>query len=426
MRCFALVPAALLVFGIAFAIPQQAPSTPPSDGLDLLKRVTQRYANAKTYALAATEEMSTSGGYDESWQKTVIAAAEAPGGRYYFEGHGTMGGAIRISDGKTAWKYRIDENHYTAKPVATQNAHDAGPIPMSELALSRAQYLRDSLANLARTLHSASLYPEETLTVDGKLVRCLVLGIRNSDDNRAHPNEIVERTIWIDKENETIVKMVDHMDLKHVNGPASGQRTQVTTTTYSKTVLDDAVPDAVFTFVPPAGAILISDFPDPRESFGPTMTGDTVPALKLKSADGKVVPIESFRGKPVLLDFWATWCAPCVAAMPKLAQIYKEGKDKGLVLLSIDQDEDAAKATAFLEKNGYSWTNFHDGDGEIQNLMGSSPIPRTVLVDAKGQIVYDTTAGDENHLRSHLAQLGPEFHDLAPRAVQAPPCVVSK
>jgi hypothetical protein len=58
--------------------------------------------------------------------------------------------------------------------------------------------------------------------------------------------------------------------------------------------------------------------------------------------------------------------------------------------------------------------------------MGSSGIPRTVLVDANGQIVYDGTGGDENRLRTHLAQLGPEFKDLAPKDPQAAPCVASK
>ncbi len=156
------------------------------------------------------------------------------------------------------------------------------------------------------------------------------------------------------------------------------------------------------------------------------MAGDPIPALTFKSADGKATPIESFRGKPMLIDFWATWCAPCVASMPKLAEIYSEGKEKGLVFISVDQDEDASKASDFLAKKGYTWPNFHDGDGEIEKLMGSSGIPRTVLVDAKGQIVYDGTGGDENHLRAHIAQLGPEFKDLVPKAAQPSPCVVSK
>ena len=115
------------------------------------------------------------------------------------------------------------------------------------------------------------------------------------------------------------------------------------------------------------------------------MTGDQVPSLKLKSADGKVVALDSFRGKPVLLDFWATWCGPCVAALPQLAQIYQEAKDKGLVLLTVDQDEEANTAAKFLAKKGYTWPNFHDGDGEIEKLVGSSGIPRTMLVDAQGK-----------------------------------------
>lgn len=92
-------------------------------------------------------------------------------------------------------------------------------------------------------------------------------------------------------------------------------------------------------------------------------------------------------------------------------------------MISVDQDQEASKAVDFLAKNGYEWPNFHDGDGEIEKLMGSGGIPRTVLVDASGQIVYDGTGMDEKRLRTRLAQLGPEFRDLTPKA---PPCVDSK
>jgi thiol-disulfide isomerase/thioredoxin len=86
---------------------------------------------------------------------------------------------------------------------------------------------------------------------------------------------------------------------------------------------------------------------DPAKDFRNALAGEPAPSLKLKSEDGKVVALDSFRGKPVLLDFWAKWCGACVSALPKLAQIYQEAKDKGLILLTVDQDEEAKTAAEF-------------------------------------------------------------------------------
>jgi thiol-disulfide isomerase/thioredoxin len=168
------------------------------------------------------------------------------------------------------------------------------------------------------------------------------------------------------------------------------------------------------------------DFPDPQHDFGgANMTGDQAPSLKLKSADGKVVALDSFRGKPVLLDLWATWCGPCVAALPQLAQIYQDAKDKGLVLLTVDQDEEPDTADKFLTTKGYTWPNFHDGDGQIEKLVGSSRIPRTMLVDARGKITYDGSGMDEDQLRTAIVKLGPEYAALSPKPKQTP-CTASK
>jgi thiol-disulfide isomerase/thioredoxin len=197
-------------------------------------------------------------------------------------------------------------------------------------------------------------------------------------------------------------------------------------TTYTTTEFNGPVGENLFSFTPPPDAKLIQDFPDPAKDFGNVnLAGEPAPALKLKSEDGKVVALDSFRGKPVLLDFWATWCGPCVAALPQLAQIYQEAKDKGLVLLTVDQDEEANTAAEFLAKKGYGWPNFHDGDGEIENLVGPSGIPRTMLVNAQGKITYDAGGMDEDELRKEIAKLGPEYATLLPKPKQTP-CVASK
>jgi thiol-disulfide isomerase/thioredoxin len=424
MRRLFYVPAALLLLRAAVAVSQPIPAAPASGGLELLQRVAQHYADTKSYYIESSEEINLSSQYDRDWQKAVLIAAEAPGGQFYFDGRGHVGSAIKVSDGKSVWKYHVEEGRYTAGP-ATAATSATGPVPMAEMTLMNAQSTRERLADLAKDLKSADLLPETTLDVAGQPVICAVIRVRNADFKRANPNYSVENTIWIDKQREIVVKIEERAGGQLMfNVRTREDRDAVTS--YTKTVLDGPVPASLFKFEPPAGAVLIADFPDPRESFGPSMTGDTVPALKFKTADGKAVAIESFRGKPVLIDFWATWCAPCVASMPKLAEIYKEGKDKGLVMISVDQDQEASKAVDFLAKKGYEWPNFHDGNGEIEKLMGSGGIPRTVLVDAKGQIVYDGTGMDENHLRTHLAKLGPEFRDLSPKAPQPAPCVASK
>ncbi len=148
------------------------------------------------------------------------------------------------------------------------------------------------------------------------------------------------------------------------------------------------------------------------------MTGEQVPPFTLTSADGNTITVESFRGKPVLIDFWATWCAPCVTSLPRIAQIYEETKGKGLIVISVDRDEEAKTAADFLAKKGYTWPNFHD-NGEMEKLVGSSGIPRTMLIDGGGKIVYDGPM-DEDELRNEIAKLGPQYASFRSNSSQAP------
>jgi thiol-disulfide isomerase/thioredoxin len=229
------------------------------------------------------------------------------------------------------------------------------------------------------------------------------------------PSYPFDKTIWIDENRETVLRIVKHSHSQPMGAGGRGLPIdEETTTTFTNTTLDGSVPDSLFSFTPPADARLIENFPDPAKHFGGSgMTGEQAPSLKLKSADGKEVSLDSFRGKSVLIDFWATWCSPCVDALPKLDKIYQEAKDKGLVLILVDRDEETKTATDFLTKKGYNWPDFHD-DGEIEKIMGSSGIPREVLIDAQGKIVYDGGL-DEDELRTEIAELGPEYTSLRPK-----------
>jgi len=405
---------------VAFA---QTPSTSSSEGLELLTRVAKKYAEAKSYYIESVEERTSRSEYRHDWQKTLLTAAESPGDRYYYEGRSETGSIVRVTDGKTVWTYRVNEHRYTAKPVGVKESGKSKVLPFPEMALTEAEYLRKKLGTLAKSFKSADQLPDAKLKVSGHKISCYVVRLRSADQKRVSPKYSFDKTIWIDKDRQTVLRIVEHAHTYMTfPGGASMPLDEDITTTFPNTDLDGPVRDTLFSFVPPQDAKRIEDFPDPRKFGGETeLMGEQAPPLQLKSADGKVVSLESFRGKPVLIDIWATWCAPCVEGLPKLDKIYQEAKDKGLVLVSVDRDEEAKTATDFLSKKGYAWPNFHD-DGDIEKLMGESGIPQEVLVDAQGKIVYDG-AMDEDELRTEIAKLGPEYASLRPKPKDAP-CAV--
>lgn len=413
----------LAVLTPANLFPQAASATAPSNAVELLKRVAQHYAEAKSYRIEAVEERTSTNDLRRDWEKKTMIAAEASSGRYHYEGHSGFGSALRVSDGKTVWTYHVDAQQYTERPVAAEVSGRSRIIRMGEEALSDAEDLRRELGSFASHLKSATRLPDATLSVAGREVSCYVVRVQTADMKRETANYSFQRTYWIDKAHETILRTVEHAHTYLMFAAARIPMQEDGTTTYSVVELNGSVPADLFMFEPAMNAKLVEKFPNPMNGGGPDLTGQQVPVLKLKSAEGKLVSLTSFRGKPLLLDIWATWCPPCVEALPHLAKIYVQAKDKGLAVISIDQDEEAKTATDFLAKHGYTWPNFHD-DGQSVRALGPSGIPRTLLIDAQGKIVLDRMGVREDELRAGIAKLGSEYAFLA--QPQHAPCGLSK
>lgn len=415
---------AALCFSLAFG--QATPTSPCNcTGLDLLNRVSSKYRNAKSYYIESVEERTMTSEYRHDWQRTVLLAAGAPDKRFHYEGRSDHSNAISVSDGETVWTYHGSDQRYTAKLVSASKPENHRVIPVQEMAEFQAEHLRQTLGALANPFNSAEQLRDASLKMGGRKLHCYVVRVRSANEKRPSPNFSFEKTIWIDKKDLTIVRIAEHRHItnRFPGSGASDPMDEDVITTFPNTTLDGPIADNLFHFVPPSEAILLDEFPDPRTSFGSNLVGVQAPPLKLKSADGRIESLESLRGKPVLIDIWATWCAPCVEALPKFDKLYHEATDKGLVMISIDRDQEAAKATDFLSKKGYTWPNFHD-DGEIEKLLGSSGIPRVLLIDAQGKVVYDAGGTTDDALRTQIVKLGAEYTSFAPRKDN--PCPASE
>jgi thiol-disulfide isomerase/thioredoxin len=110
--------------------------------------------------------------------------------------------------------------------------------------------------------------------------------------------------------------------------------------------------------------------------------------FSLKSADGKSYVLKKYRGKVVIVNFWATWCGPCRKEIPDFIEAYKKYKDKGLVIIGISVDKDGWSAvTPFIEESKINYPIVLANEQVVENYGGVEAIPSTFIVDKKGYIV---------------------------------------
>lgn len=118
--------------------------------------------------------------------------------------------------------------------------------------------------------------------------------------------------------------------------------------------------------------------------------GDSAPDFKLTDLDGKEVSLRDFRGKAVVLNFWATWCPPCRAELPDFQKEHEKARD--FVILTVNQQEDKKTVQSFLDKGKYTFPVLLDTKGKVGSLYKVRGIPTTYFLDKKGVIV-DLTVG---------------------------------
>ena len=130
--------------------------------------------------------------------------------------------------------------------------------------------------------------------------------------------------------------------------------------------------------------------------------------LKFTSVDGHEVDLANMRGKVVLIDFWATWCGPCVQELPNVLKAYEKLHPKGFEIVGISLDQDKGALEKFVKEKNMTWPQFFDGKGwknEISTKYGISSIPAMWLVDKKGMVVSTNARGKlEELVEKHLAE----------------------
>jgi peroxiredoxin len=114
----------------------------------------------------------------------------------------------------------------------------------------------------------------------------------------------------------------------------------------------------------------------------------TAPDFTLRTVGGPNLRLQEQRGRVVLVNFWATWCAPCRKEMPHLNRLYEKYRASGFVLLGVNVDDDTSKAAAVAAQLGLKFPVLLDSDKTASRLYDLNAMPSTVLVDRDGRVRY--------------------------------------
>jgi len=143
-------------------------------------------------------------------------------------------------------------------------------------------------------------------------------------------------------------------------------------------------------------------------------TESKAPDFALPNLAGKDVKLTELLAKgPVVIDFWATWCKPCIKGFPALQQIYDKYREKGVtvVAISVDSPKSQSRVSPFIKSQKYTFEVLLDAEGKVAKKYSAVAIPRTVLVSAQGEIVY-TSVG---YRPTNEAQLEEALQALLPQ-----------
>jgi TonB family protein len=408
-----------LIIVILLLMAGRAAAQSQPNATELLKQVAETYQKLKSYQFEVTRITETrTENIDvksESKSEEVFSLATLKPNHSRGELKSPQYSFVTISNPSTEWLYFPRLKQYTkkakgsAKPLTPEALasnpenmfatifSDPFPLLAKELLMRLTEY-----EQLGKKTKGVKILREEPVIVRDKKIDCYVVDVDYGTIGGPLGEETARKTLWIDKTRTIALRQIAYSRTPAMF--AGGSVHTTVTSNFTIAEINEPLGDALFTFDAPAGTSEVEKVSllPPRGG----LTGKEAADFKLKDISGKEFNLHGLRGKVVLLDFWATWCAPCLVELPHIEQLHREFKDKGLVVLGINAEEGEV-ASAFMKEKGYTFPTLVDTEGSVAELYGVEAIPQVFVIGKDGKVAthYFGTK-TEIELRAALENVG--------------------
>lgn len=371
------------------------------DAGKLLREAAEKYRAATSFDLQWETTITTKSPYADGWSKQIYRVAE-DGRKFHWENTGSGLRGLRISDGQSDWFYQPGLNQYFIRQADQKNPSPGGA--RGGAGGTTEDWVKSSMQSLLRLeddSDDAVMAKDELLTFGTEKVLCSVVRAQRTITYREGLSSTKETTYWIEKHTGLVRKNV--MTTLGPASPDDDVTNQKRTVEIVYTTVRLGYPDPkLFQFTAPAGAYLVEDAR--QGSSRPVAVGTPARALKLKDNDGALFDLAEQKGKPVLVQFWASWCGPCKEEMKALARL--QNSHKNIVIVSIDEDEQPSKGDVYFKSQNYGWKNLHDVGEVEKSTWGVTGFPFLALIDSQGVVRWTNEGVAKGTMQTLETQLG--------------------
>ena len=354
----------------AAVIASLAGTAPAQDlsGPEVMKRVRAAYEQVKTIHVIVNREDTVIQNGRSSKLTTDCEFAARGQGRYFAHIKRTNGDAISMSNGENTWKMLPSQKKWTQIAAAASGAADeTDPSGQQDLRRFVAVTTFGQFAAISTIGQDPKVEKMEEVKVGAAKIPCYV--VHTSTDK-------ADYQLWVDRERFYVLQAIQSAT------PKAGLTTEIRTRT-SLIQVNEEMPDTLFAFAPRKGWEEVEMLALPGEERA-SLAGSRAAAFALRSLEGEQVALNDVRGKPIVLDFWATWCPPCRAELPLIEKLRAEFNGK--VAFYGVNDEESGTVKNFVKKNGYELTTLMDSKRQVHRQYGVSAIPTLLVIDSQGVI----------------------------------------